>query len=362
MRTGRPKAPIVLSKEEDEQLKSIVNSRSLPHGLVNRAHIVLMAAQGTPNHTIAQKVGLSPQMVCKWRRRYLQQGLSGLHDELRPGRPRSISDEKVAVLIRKTLQTKPQDGTHWTIRSVVKETKLSRSTVHRIWQAFGVQPHRQGYFKLSTDPFFVEKVRDIVGLYLNPPDKAMVLCVDEKSQIQALDRTQPLLPMGLGYVEGVTHDYIRHGTTTLFAALDIATGRILTCCKNRHRHQEYLQFLKQVDTNVPPDLGIHLVVDNYSTHKHPKVKRWLALHPRYQVHYTPTYASWLNQVETWFHLITQRAIRRGTFKSVKELIAKIEQFVNHYNRNSRPFVWTATADSILEKIKRLCQRISETQH
>ncbi len=362
MRTGRPKAPIVLSKEEDEQLKSIANSRSLPHGLVNRAHIVLMAAEGVPNYTIAHKVGLSPQMVCKWRRRYLRQGLSGLHDELRPGRPRSISDEKVAVLVRKTLQTKPQDGIHWTIRSVAKGSKISRSTVHRIWQAFGVQPHRQGYFKLSTDPFFVEKVRDIVGLYLNPPDKAMVLCVDEKSQIQALDRTQPLLPMGLGYVEGVTHDYIRHGTTTLFAALDIATGRILTCCKNRHRHQEYLQFLKQVDTNVPSDLGIHLVVDNYSTHKHPKVKRWLALHPRYQIHYTPTYASWLNQVEIWFNLITQRAIRRGTFKSVKELIAKIEQFVNHYNRNSHPFVWTATADSILEKIKRLCQRISETRH
>jgi putative transposase len=321
-----------------------------------------MAAQGTPNHTNAQKVGLSPQMVCKWRRRYLQQGLSGLHDELRPGRPRSISDEKVAILVRKTLQTKPKDATHWTIRSVAKGSKLSRSTVHRIWQAFGVQPHRQGYFKLSTDPFFVEKVRDIVGLYLNPPDKAMVLCVDEKSQIQALDRTQPLLPMGLGYVEGVTHDYIRHGTTTLFAALDIATGRILTSCKKRHRHQEYLQFLKQLDTNVPPDLGIHLVVDNYSTHKHPKVKRWLALHPRYQVHYTPTYASWLNQVEIWFNLITQRAIRRGTFKSVKELIAKIEQFVNHYNRNSHPFVWTATADSILEKIKRLCQRISGTRH
>jgi putative transposase len=234
--------------------------------------------------------------------------------------------------------------------------------VHRIWQAFGLQPHRQRHFKLSTDPFFVEKVRDIVGLYLNPPDKAMVLCVDEKSQIQALDRTQPLLPMGLGYVEGVTHDYIRHGTTTLFAALDIATGQILTCCKNRHRHQEYLQFLKQVDTNVPPDLGIHLVVDNYSTHKHPKVKRWFAVHPRYQIHYTPTYASWLNQVEIWFNLITQRAIRRGTFKSVKELIAKIEQFVDHYNRHSHPFVWTATADSILEKIKRLCQRISETRH
>jgi putative transposase len=362
MRSGRPKVPITLSKEEDEQLKSISNSRSLPYGLVNRARIVLMAAEGTPNCTIAERVRLSPQMVCKWRQRYVRQGLTGLHDELRSGRPRSISDEKVAVLVRKTLQTKPQDGTHWTIRSVAKETKLSRPTVHRIWQAFGLQPHRQRHFKLSTDPFFIEKVRDIVGLYLNPPDKAMVLCVDEKSQIQALDRTQPFLPMGLGYVEGLTHDYIRHGTTTLFAALDIATGQVLTSCKNRHRHQEYLQFLKHLDTNVPPDLAVHLVVDNYSTHKHPTVKRWLAAHPRYQVHYTPTYASWLNQVEIWFNLITQKAIRRGTFKSVKGLTAKIEQFVANYNRNSHPFVWTATADSILEKIKRLCQRISETGH
>jgi putative transposase len=348
--------------EDHERLKSMVNSRSLPHGLVTRARIVLMAAEGASNLAIAEKVNLSVQSVCKWRRRYLQQGLSGLHDELRPGRPRSISDEQVAALIRKTLQTKPKDGTHWTIRSMAKESKLSRPTVHRIWQAFGLQPHRQRHFKLSTDPFFVEKVRDIVGLYLNPPDKAMVLCVDEKSQIQALDRTQPLLPMGLGYVEGVTHDYIRHGTTTLFAALDIATGNVLTRCKRRHRHQEYLDFLKHVDENVPQELGIHLVVDNYSTHKHPRVKRWLAARPRYHVHYTPTYASWLNQVEIWFNLITQRAIRRGTFKSVKELIAKIEQFVEHYNVNSRPFVWTATADSILEKIKRLRQCISETQH
>jgi putative transposase len=362
MKTGRPKVPIILSQEENEQLISISKSRSLPHALVNRARIVLMAAEGVPNHAIAEKVNLSPQMVCKWRQRYLQQGLSGLHDELRSGRPRSVSDEKVAVLVRKTIQTKPQNGTHWTIRSIAKETKLSRPTVHRIWQAFGLQPHRQRHFKLSTDPFFVEKVRDIVGLYLNPPDKAMVLCVDEKSQIQALDRTQPLLPIGLGYVEGVTHDYIRHGTTTLFAALDIATGKILTCCKKRHRHQEYLQFLKQVDANIPPDLNIHLVVDNYATHKHPAVKRWLAAHPRYQVHYTPTYASWLNQVEIWFNLITQRAIRRGTFKSVKDLIAKIEHFVTNYNKNSRPFAWTATADSILDKVKRLCQRISETQH
>jgi len=362
MRTGRPKEPIILSEEEHEQLNAIANSRSLPYSLVNRARIVLLAAQGIPNCAIAERVDLSPQMVCKWRQRYLQQGLPGLHDELRSGRPRSISDEEVAMLVRKTIQTKPQDGTHWTIRAVAKDTELSRPTVHRIWQAFGLQPHRQRHFKLSTDPFFVEKVRDIVGLYLNPPNKAMVLCVDEKSQIQALDRTQPLLPMGLGYVEGVTHDYIRHGTATLFAALDIATGQVLTSCKNRHRHQEYLQFLKQVDANVPPDLGIHLVVDNYATHKHPRVKRWLATHPRYQVHYTPTYASWLNQVEVWFNIITQRAIRRGTFRSVKALIAKIEQYVSQYNRNSHPFAWTATADSILEKVRRLCQRISETVH
>jgi len=362
MRTGRPKEPIILSDGEREQLNAIVKSNSLPYGLVRRARIVLLAAEGTPDRIVAEKVGLSRQMVGKWCKRYRHQGLPGLHDELRPGRPRSISDEEVAMLVRKTIDTKPPDGTHWTIRAVARDAELSPPTVHRIWRAFGLQPHRQRHFKLSTDPFFVEKVRDIVGLYLNPPDKAMVLCVDEKSQIQALDRTQPLLPMGLGYVEGVTHDYVRHGTTTLFAALDIETGQVITRCKNRHRHQEYLQFLKQVDSNVPLGLGIHLVVDNYSTHKHPAVKRWLATHPRYQVHYTPTYASWLNQVEIWFNIITQRAIRRGTFRSVKALIAKIEQFVSQYNRTSHPFVWSATADSILEKVKRLCQRISETGH
>jgi putative transposase len=360
MRTGRPKSALTLSEQENEQLKVISNSRSLPHGLVTRAQIILLAAQGATNRSIAEKLGFSMQSVCKWRQRYLEQGIEGLHDELRPGRPRSISDEKVAILIRKTLNTKPQDGTHWTIRSMAKETHVSRQTVHRIWNAFGLQPHRQRHFKPSTDPFFVEKVRDIVGLYLNPPDKAIVLCVDEKSQIQALNRTQPLLPMGLGYVEGVTHDYVRHGTTTLFAALDIASGQVLTKCKHRHRHQEYLGFLKHIDANVPQKLDIHLVVDNYSTHKHPTVKRWLTTHPRYQVHYTPTYASWLNQIEIWFNLITQKAIRRGTFKSVKELIFKIDQFVQNYNSNTRPFVWTATADSILEKIKRLCQCISET--
>jgi putative transposase len=362
MKTGRPRTPLVLTEEDRRQLDSIAHSRSIPHGLVTRAKIVLMAAEGVSNRAIADKVGLSTQSVCKWRQRYFQQGLTGLHDELRPGRPRSISDERVAALVRKTLRAKPKGATQWTIRSMAKESKLSRPTVHRIWRAFGLQPHRQRHFKLSSDPFFVEKVRDIVGLYLNPPDKAMVLCVDEKSQIQALDRTQPLLPMGLGYVEGVTHDYIRHGTTTLFAALDIATGNVLTRCKARHRHQEYLGFLKYVEDSVPRGLDIHLVVDNYATHKHPKVKRWLATHPRCHVHYTPTYASWLNQVEIWFNLITQRAIRRGTFRSVKELIDKIERFVKEYNSESRPFVWTATADSILEKIERLCQCISETGH
>jgi putative transposase len=362
MRTGRPKTPIFLTEEEQQQLKALAGSRSLPNGLVTRARIILMAAEGHTNQAIAQTIGLSMQAVCKWRKRYTVQGLSGLHDELRPGRPRSISDEEVATLVRKTLQTKPKDGTHWTIRSIAKDAQLSRPAVHRIWKAFGLQPHRQRHFKLSTDPFFVEKVRDIVGLYLNPPDKAMVLCVDEKSQIQALNRTQPLLPMGLGYAEGVTHDYVRHGTTTLFAALDIATGQVLTRCKARHRHQEYLDFLKHVDANVPQNLDMHLVVDNYATHKHPTVKRWLAARPRYHVHYTPTYASWLNQVEIWFHLITQKAIRRGTFRSVRDLIRKIEEFVQNHNKDTRPFVWSATADSILEKVKRLCQLISETEH
>jgi putative transposase len=231
-----------------------------------------------------------------------------------------------------------------------------------VWRAFGIQPHRQKHFKLSTDPFFVEKVRDIVGLYLNPPDKAMVLCADEKSQIQALDRTQPMLPLGLGYVEGVTHDYVRHGTTTLYAALDIASGQVLTRCTPRHRHKEFLQFLRQIETQVPQDLDIHLVVDNYATHKHPKVRLWLAARPRYHVHYTPTYASWLNQVEIWFNLITQRAIRRGSFQSVNHLILQIERFVEQYNAQCQPFVWTATADSILEKIKRLCSVIGGTGH
>lgn len=362
MGRGRPTQAVVLDEAQRLQLTSVAQSRSLPHGLVVRARLVVMAADGLASCAIAAKLGLSQQTVCLWRRRYLERGIQGLHDELKAGRPRSVSDEKVASLVRKTLQTKPKDGTHWTIRAIAQETRLSRPTVHRIWQAFGLQPHRQKHFKLSTDPFFVEKVRDIVGLYLSPPENAVVLCVDEKSQIQALQRTQPMLPMGLGYVEGVTHDYERHGTTTLFAALDIANGEVIAQCKQKHRHQEYLGFLKHVEASLSAGLDIHLVVDNYATHKHASVKRWLAIHDRWHVHYTPTYASWLNQVEIWFNLITQRAIRRGTFRSVKELRGKIEEYIRQYNRHPKPFAWTATADSILEKIRRLSQAISETGH
>jgi putative transposase len=245
---------------------------------------------------------------------------------------------------------------------VAEETGISKSTVARYFTLFGLQPHRRKSFKLSTDPFFVEKVRDVVGLYLNPPDKALVLCVDEKSQVQALERTQPVLPMGLGYVKGVTHDYYRHGTTTLFAALNVLDGSVITQCKPRHRHQEFLSFLNHLDRNIPAALAVHLIADNYATHKHPRIKAWLARHPRYHIHYTPTYASWLNQVERWFGLITQRAIRRGSFRSVSDLIRQIDSFVTHYNASSKPFIWTATADSVFDKLQRLCKVINGTVH
>jgi putative transposase len=350
-----------LSDEAVSQLESLANSRSLPHSLVQRAQIVLECRGGGSNASIGKRLGVTHVTVRKWRKRYMEMGIAGLHDELRSGRPRSHDDEKVMELINRALETKPTDGsTHWTVRALAGETGVSKSTVHRWMQAFQIQPHRQKTFKLSTDPFFVEKVRDIVGLYLNPPDNVLVLCVNEKTQIQALDRTQPMLPLGLGYAEGVTHDYIRHGTTTLFAALDTATGQVITQCKQRHRHQEFLGFLKKIEDTVPTDLDVHLIVDNYCTHKHQKVKNWLAHRPRFHMHFTPTYSSWLNQVERWFGIISQRAIRRGTFKSVNQLIEKIENFVAHYNKNTAPFCWTATADSILEKLGRLCTRISGT--
>src|SRR5229473_2396749 len=267
-----------------------------------------------------------------------------------------------AGLVRRTLRTRPPDATQWTVRDLAQTTQISKSSVHRYLTLFGVQPHRRRGFKLSTDPFFVEKLRDVVGLYLNPPDHALVLCVDEKSQIQALERTQPMLPMGFGYIEGVTHDYQRHGTTTLFAALNVLDGAVIAQCKPRHRHQEFLAFLRHIEANVPAQLDIHLVVDNYATHKHPKVRAWLAARPRWHIHFTPTYSSWLNQVERFFGLITDKAIRRGSFSSVKELVGKIEHFVTQYNKGCKPFAWTATADSILAKLERLTSRISGTGH
>ncbi len=362
MPRGRPVAPIVLNDNEKLQLLSLANSRALPYGLVRRAQIVLACADGEANSSIAKRLKLTNYTVGKWRRRYRELGIEGLHEELRAGRPRSLEDERVAEVINKALNSRPPAHTHWSVRSMAEHTGVSKSTVQRWFTLFGVQPHRQRHFKLSNDPFFIEKVRDIVGLYLNPPDHAMVLCVDEKTQVQALNRTQPMLPMGLGYVEGVTHDYVRHGTTTLFAALDVANGEVITQCKARHRHQEFLAFLRHIDASVPKDLEVHLVIDNYATHKHAKVKAWLTKRPRYHIHYTPTYASWLNQVERWFGIITQQAIRRGSFSSVKELIAKIQHFVDHYNQTASPFAWTATAKSILDKVERLCSYTSGTAH
>jgi putative transposase len=344
------------------QLRNLIASRAIPHGLGARARMILLSHDGLTNAAIAEKLGVTQATVGTWRQRFLRDGLTGLHDEPRPGRPRSQTDEAIAALITKTLRTKPTASTHWSCRTMAEATGIPKSLIHRVWQAFGLQPHRQRTFKLSTDPFFVEKVRDIVGLYLHPPDKALVLCVDEKTQVQALNRTQPILPLGLGYTEGVTHDYIRHGTTTLFAALNVTTGAILSQCRRRHRHQEFLAFLRHIDANVPRDLDVHLIVDNYAPHKHPKVRLWLASRPRYHVHYTPTYASWLNQVELWFRRISQQAIRRGSFRSVKDLVAKIDHFVHTYNTHAQPFAWTATADSILAKVRRLCERISGTQH
>jgi putative transposase len=360
---GRPQErKLILSDAERSELKRINRSRSAPYSLVRRTQIILASAEGETNKAIAQRLGITNPTICHWRKRWFEQGLAGLYGEARPGRPRTHKEEAIAQLLRTVIEMKPADGSHWTVRSAAATTGLSKSTVGRMLRLFGVQPHRSRSFKLSTDPAFVEKVKDIVGLYLNPPDHAVVLCVDEKSQIQALERTQPVLPLGLGYIEGVTHDYIRHGTTTLFAALDVANGQVLTQCRPRHRHQEFLGFLQHIDVNVPPGLDIHIIVDNYSAHKHPKVKAWLVARPRYHLHFTPTYSSWLNQVERWFALITQRHIRRASFVSTKDLIAKIDTFVEAYNAKARPFQWTATSEAILAKIERLCKAISGTEH
>ncbi len=359
---GRVARQIILDEQARDELQGFARSRSLAHSLVMRSRIVLLAGEGQTNKAIAAACGLTRETVGKWRGRYLERGIEGLYDELRPGAPRSIEDERIAELITTTLQQLPKGQTHWTCRSMAQTIGISKSTVNRVWNAFGLKPHRQKHFKLSTDPFFIEKLVDIVGLYLSPPQHAVVLCVDEKSQCQALERSQPMLPMGLGYVEGVTHDYVRHGTTTLFAALDVANGSVVAGCKARHGHQEFLSFLRTIDKNVPEPLEVHLILDNYATHKHAKVKGWIGGHPRFQLHFTPTYSSWLNQVERWFGLITQRAIRRGSFTSVRALKQKIMDYVEVYNQTACPFRWTATAASILQKLERLCNRISGTGH
>ncbi len=360
---GRPrKQEIELSEVERRELEGLARSRAAPHGLVRRARIVLASADRRSNTDIAREHGLSIPAVAHWRERFLELGLAGLYGEHRPGRPRTHGDEEVAALLAKVLRERPADGTHWTVRTAGAATGIPKSTVQRYLALFGVRPHRSRGFRLSTDPLFVDKVRDIVGLYLNPPDKAVVLCVDEKSQIQALERTQPAIPGGPGEPERVSHDYRRHGTTTLFAALDVADGRVTAECRSRHRHQEFLGFLERIDAEVPAGLDVHLVIDNYCTHKHAKVRAWLAARPRFHVHFTPTYASWLNQVERWFGIITRQEIRRGSIGSIGELVRRIEAFVASYNARSRPFVWTATADEILGKVARLCKVINGTAH
>lgn len=363
MAKGRPKAQLVLSEAEEAQLSSFARSRSLPAALGLRARIVLACAAGEGNCAVARRFECTHSTVGKWRRRFIEQRIGGIYDELRPGKPRSIDDEQVAMLIRRTLEKKPKNGaTHWSVRAAAAESGISKSSVQRYFALFGIKPHRTKSFKLSTDALFIEKLRAVVGLYLDPPENALVLCVDEKSQCQALERTQPMLPLGLGYVQGMTHDYKRHGTTTLFAALDVQSGAVLADCKPRHRHQEFLGFLRTIEQSVPSDLDVHLIVDNYSTHKHAKVKAWLAKRPHWHIHFTPTYSSWLNMVERFFAHITDKAIRRGSFRSVKDLIQKIDHFVSQYNKKCSPFVWTATADSILEKLERLTSRISGTGH
>ena len=354
MRTGRPVGKIEMSAEVAGILEGYTQRRKTAQALALRARIVLGCAAGLSNKAVAARKRVTPQTVGKWRRRFVERGLDGLLDEPRPGVPRKIGDGKVESVIVQTLESRPLGATHWSTRSMARHSGISTSSVGRIWRAFGLQPHRLETFKLSTDPLFVAKVRDVVGLYLNPPDHALVLCVDEKSQIQALDRTQPLLPMRPGQAERRSHDYTRHGTTSLFAALDIATGRVIGRCYQRHRAVEFRNFLAQVEQAVPGDLDIHLVLDNYATHKAPPVKAWLARHPRYHLHFTPTSASWLNQVERWFALLADKQIKRGVHHSVQELKTDIAIFIDTHNADPKPFVWTKSADAILQTIARYC--------
>jgi transposase len=359
MALGRPKAPLSLTDDERAKLQSWANRPTSAQRLALRARIILACADGRDNKEVARRLHITPHTVGKWRARFVADRLEGLTDEPRPGAPRSLSDAKVEEVITRTLETKPDNATHWSTRGMARQVGLSQSAIVRIWHAFGLQPHQSETFKLSTDPFFVDKVRDVVGLYLNPPERAIVLSVDEKSQVQALDRTQPLLPLGPGQAERHTHDYVRNGTTSLFAALNVATGSVLGKCYRRHRQQEFVRFLEEIDATIPVEEGvtIHLILDNYGTHKTPRVKRWLQRHTRYMVHFTPTSASWLNQVERFFAEITAKRIRRGAFRSVQALEAAIKDYLEKHNRDPKPFVWTATADLIFKKLQKTCETL-----
>jgi transposase len=359
---GRPKAQLILNAAEREQLEAWTRRRRTAQALALRSQIVLDCAGGALSKDVAKRLRCTPQTVCKWRSRFVRLRLDGLLDAPRPGAPRTIDDARVDKVIAMTLEQRPKNATHWSTRTMAQASGLTQTAVSRIWRTFGLQPHRQETFKLSTDPLFVAKTRDIVGLYLDPPTKAMVLCVDEKSQIQALDRTQPLLPLAPGIPDRRTHDYERHGTTTLFAALDIATGEVIGQLHRRHRSDEFLRFLRTIESNVPQDLAVHLVMDNYGTHKTPKVRAWFARHPRFHIHFTPTSASWLNQVERWFSTLTTKQIRRGTHRSTRQLEDAIRSYLDQYNADPKPFVWTKSADDILASIERFCLRTSNSAH
>jgi len=362
MRTGRPTPPVTLTADERQTLERWTRRPSTAQALAQRARLILGCAAGKTNTRVAQELRITKQTVGRWRMRFLTDRLDGLLDEPRPGAPRTVTDAQIEAVLTRTLESRPADATHWSTRSMAKAAGLSRSTINRIWRAFALQPHRTETFKLSKDPLFIEKVRDIVGLYLHPPDRALVLCVDEKSQIQALDRTQPLLPLRPGQPERRSHDYVRHGTTSLFAALDARTGQVIGQVHRRHRAIEFRKFLETIDAAVPAELGVHLILDNYGTHKTPLIHRWLARHPRFHLHFTPTSASWLNLVERWFALLTEKQIKRGVHHSTRALEAAILAFIAVSNTTAKPFVWTKTADEILASVARFCHRISETGH
>jgi len=359
---GRPVAELVLTDEERETLQRWARRAKSSQALAHRSWIVLGCAAGKSNKDVAAEVGVWPQTVCKWRQRFIESRLDGLSDEPRPGGPRTISDEQIEVVLVATLERQPNDATHWSRASMAKESGLSKSTVGRVWKAFGLKPHLVDTFKISNDPHFIDKVRDVVGLYLDPPEKALVLCVDEKSQIQALDRSAPVLPMMPGMPERRTHDYLRHGITTLFAALDVATGEIYGSIHRRHRATEFKKFLTKLDQQIPAELDVHLICDNYATHKTPAIAKWLGAHPRFHIHFTPTYSSWLNQVERWFGLLTDKKLRRGAHRSIQALEQDIRDWIANWNDNPKPFTWTKTADEILERLASYLQRIPDAGH